>query len=53
MGAIMAAIVWYFTTDIVSSNLHQGEVRQGELLPSLGIRRMLTFHILISSSKTP
>ena len=27
--------------------------RQCELLPSLGIRRLLTFHILIFSSKTP
>ena len=27
--------------------------RQGELLPSLGVRRPLTFHILISSSETP
>ena len=27
--------------------------RQGELLPSLGTRRPLTFHILISSSETP
>ena len=27
--------------------------RQGELLPSLGIRRLLTFHILIFSSETP
>jgi hypothetical protein len=26
---------------------------QGELLPSLGVRRPLTFHILIFSSKTP
>jgi hypothetical protein len=25
---------------------------QGELLPSLGIRRLLTFHILIFSSET-
>jgi hypothetical protein len=27
--------------------------RQSELLPSLGIRRLLTFHILIFSSETP
>jgi hypothetical protein len=27
--------------------------RQGELLPSLGVRRPLTFHILIFSSETP
>jgi hypothetical protein len=27
--------------------------RQSELLPSLGIRRPLTFHILIFSSETP
>jgi hypothetical protein len=27
--------------------------RQGELLPSLGVRRPLTFHILICSSETP
>jgi hypothetical protein len=27
--------------------------RQFELLPSLGIRRLLTFHILIFSSETP
>ena len=27
--------------------------RQCELLPSLGIRRLLTFHILIFSSETP
>jgi hypothetical protein len=27
--------------------------RQGELLPSLGIRRLLTFHILIFSFETP
>jgi hypothetical protein len=26
---------------------------QGELLPSLGVRRPLTFHILIFSSETP
>ena len=26
--------------------------RQGELLPSLGVRRLLTFHILIFSSET-
>jgi hypothetical protein len=26
--------------------------RQSELLPSLGIRRLLTFHILIFSSET-
>ena len=27
--------------------------RQSELLPSLGVRRLLTFHILIFSSETP
>jgi hypothetical protein len=27
--------------------------RQCELLPSLGVRRLLTFHILIFSSETP
>jgi hypothetical protein len=27
--------------------------KQGELLPSLGIRRPLTFHILIFSAETP
>jgi hypothetical protein len=27
--------------------------RQRELLPSLGVRRQLTFHILIFSSETP
>jgi hypothetical protein len=27
--------------------------RQRELLPSLGVRRLLTFHILIFSSETP
>ena len=37
------------TTDIFSSPCQ----RQCELLPSLGIRRPLSFHILIFSSKTP
>ena len=40
----MYKIFWLF-----SSPCH----RQRDLLPSLGVRRLLTFHILIFSSETP
>jgi hypothetical protein len=39
-----------FTTRYLFSSPCQ---RQCELLPSLGVRRLLTFHILIFSSETP
>jgi hypothetical protein len=40
-------LIWYLNNFILSSP------GQCELLPSLGIRRPLTFHILIFSSETP
>jgi hypothetical protein len=35
------------------AHLAKGKFWQGELLPSLGVRGPLTFHILIFSSETP
>jgi hypothetical protein len=35
------------------AHLAKGKFWQGELLPSLGVRHPLTFHILIFSSETP
>ena len=44
--AITKILVWIFLCHFLS-------IRQRELLPSLGVRHPLTFHILIFSSETP
>jgi hypothetical protein len=44
----------YFYINRFLAHLAKGKVSwQGELLPSLGVCRPLTFHILIFSSETP
>jgi hypothetical protein len=42
-----------FSAGVIVSVFSSPCQRQSELLPSLGIRHPLTFHILILSSKTP
>jgi hypothetical protein len=43
VATLIAAVILFFSSPCQ---------RQGEILPSLGVRRPLTFHILIFSSET-